>query len=125
MVAPHPAQGHAEYAESESGPWTLTSNKRNESVGTGGDRLFIGSENYAGVPVLQHLIPERTYYARFVAEDEVGQVQTIVKFTTTPISKPEIIKKQRRWAKLTMLDCSARRHRIRIALSLRSRRMVL
>ena len=97
-----PIRGHAEYAESESGPWILTSNRIDEGFGErktlgngtttiAKEMLFIGSENAGATPVLQHLMPERTYYARFVAEDEVGKAQTTVEFTTTPISKPEII----------------------------------
>jgi hypothetical protein len=85
-----PLKWHAEYATSENGPWTAAGGGEFEGGSEAVQEIAIGAMNTQRARVLQHLAPEETYYARFVAEDADGTVTKTVKFTTTAESKPEI-----------------------------------
>lgn len=68
-----------ELAEAEAGPWKVVAS---------GVVFAVGTEPSGDVT---HLTPEKTYYARVHAENSSGEVVTpAVKFTTTPISAPEL-----------------------------------
>jgi hypothetical protein len=88
-------QWHAEYAESEAGPWTPAGNEeasegRSDQISIGTlDPDFGHGSGFEG-RVLHHLSPSTTYYARFVAEDAGGLATHTYKFTTLAVGKPEI-----------------------------------
>ena len=80
------AEVRSEYAESESGPYTVVA----RSVGTKqnpANDLSGASTNYDEV---YGLAPSHTYYVRFFAETGSGGSRTLtIKFTTPPPSAPE------------------------------------
>ncbi len=98
----------AEYATSESGPWTVAGSGTSEELKTeeGGAGGFLHSGNiflegpgevgdrgfgYANA-LLRYLAPSTTYYARFHVESSANEAaERTFKFTTTAVSKPEIV----------------------------------
>ena len=94
----------AEYATSESGPWTVAGSRTTEKLPSGGfvinGNIFLegpGEEvgqsgfgfGYADA-MLRHLTPSTTYYARFHVESSANEAaERTFKFTTTAITKPE------------------------------------
>ncbi len=80
------------YAEDPNGPWNvihsgveLAHNYNQTKV------VSLGSQEYAhGEGFLLHLVPKRTYYARFFAKNVAGEVAEVVPFTTLPVARPEI-----------------------------------
>jgi hypothetical protein len=52
------------------------------------EKIYSGGGNYG---VLRHLVPNTTYYLRFVAANADGTVARIIEFTTLPVTKPEIV----------------------------------
>jgi hypothetical protein len=94
----HAIEWHAEYsAGSETGPWvaagggkqTGTTPAENElpEVGIGAkDATGSGENGY----ILHHLIPNTTYYVRFVVRDEGGSATKTFTFATLAVGRPEI-----------------------------------
>jgi hypothetical protein len=84
----------AEYATSESGPWTLANEETRAQIGESGvvQIGLLGSPlgHNSDTFVLHHLVPDTPYFARFVVKDHEGEASKTFAFTTTPITKPEI-----------------------------------
>jgi hypothetical protein len=85
----------SEYSTSKSGPWTPSGCEVSKSVSAGQLRLYLGTGEQNAVPnaIQHHLLPERTYYVRFFAENSAQEKAEIVyspAFTTKPIAKPEV-----------------------------------
>jgi hypothetical protein len=76
----------AEYATSESGPWTPAGGGTEFK---GNFAVFLGPEDERGRT--HHLIPATTYYARFHVENECGAAERTFEFKTTAIAKPGLV----------------------------------
>jgi len=86
-------QWKAEYAESESGPWTVVDS--GETTATSGSNIVpLGirdpGETAIAPIALRHLKPGTAYFARFIANNADGEATDTVPFTTLPAGKPEV-----------------------------------
>jgi hypothetical protein len=78
-------QWRLEYATSESGKYSLAEE--------GGVPPAAGKPEVE--PHMRHLTPNTTYYVRFVAKNANGEAAVTTKFTTLPVSAPEVMRSVR------------------------------
>jgi hypothetical protein len=64
---------------SADGPWTL-----------GEEEVISKGEQLSSAYLIRYLAPATHYYARVVAENELGSAEAAAEFTTVPVSSPEI-----------------------------------
>ncbi len=85
IIHGYEAHWRIEYSASGGGPWTLAA--------TGFETPAKNDAQIESYPrtVLRHLKPETPYYVRIVAENSAGTFAETASFTTSPVSKPEII----------------------------------
>jgi hypothetical protein len=83
----------AEYAESESGPWTVVDSGET-TASSGANFVSLGTQDPGETPLAptqqRHLKPGTAYFARFIANNNDGEATDTVPFMTLPAGKPEV-----------------------------------
>ena len=89
-----PVKWHSEYSTSDTWPGILAgSGETPKNENPPEEDMYLGTEDATEGHVLHHLLPEKTYYAHFVVEDEAGTAVATYEFTTLPVGKPEVPKR--------------------------------